>query len=30
MKYNDKWAISEYEPKTDALWVQPIQGEEDG
>ena len=29
MKYNDKWAISEFEPKTDVLWVQPSQDEED-
>ena len=29
MKYNDKWAISEFEPKTDVLWVRPGQDEED-
>jgi len=29
MKYNDKWAISEFEPKTDVLWIQPSQDEED-
>lgn len=27
MKYNDKWAISEYEPKTDVLWVKPAKNE---